>query len=210
MTRTRCLLAGLACALLGIAPAAVAQPPPAAATCGACHGAKGAGQEAAGFPRLAGLDATYLLRQLDGFADGTRASPVMTPVAKALDANERHALAGYYASLPVPAAPQAARAPAASGLGAQLALRGRWQQDVPGCVACHGPRGVGVGAGFPPLAGQPASYLVAQLRAFQSRTRHNDPLGLMRHVAAGLDAQDMAAVSAWFAAQSAAPHGELP
>lgn len=210
-------LAGIALPLLAalLATPAVAAPPAsviarsgnghAAPACAACHGADGYGQVAAGFPRLAGLDAAYLLRQLDAFADGTRVSPVMAPIAKALDANERKALADYYAELPLPAV-AAQPAPAASaGMGEQLALHGRWSKQVPSCVACHGPHGEGVGAGFPPLAGQPARYIASQLRAFQSGARHNDPLGLMRHVAATLSDADVKAVSAWFAAQPVAP-----
>jgi cytochrome c553 len=91
--------------------------------------------------------------------------------------------------------------PPADSLGARLATRGDWDRDVPGCVQCHGPAGVGVGAHFPPLAGQPAAYLAAQLQAWQQGTRHNDPLQLMQHLSTALSAQDIQAVSAWFAAQ---------
>lgn len=178
-----------------------------APACMVCHGAEGQGQAAAGFPRLAGLNATYLLRQLDAFADGTRASSVMAPVAKALDVNERKALADYYAALAVPTGAPAPASATSAGAGEQLALRGRWSQQVPSCVACHGPRGEGVGANFPPLAGQPASYLASQLRAFKSGARHNDPLELMQHVASTLSEADIRAVSAWFAAQPVAAHG---
>lgn len=171
--------------------------------CASCHGVDGGGQVAAGFPRLAGLDATYLRRQLDAFATGTRANAVMQPIAKALTASERVALAAYYDHMPVPAmvASPAVGKPPADRVGARLALRGRWSKQVPACVACHGPHGVGVGANFPPLAGQPAAYIVAQLEDFKQGSRHNDPLRLMQHVSAALDAADMKAVAAWFAAQ---------
>jgi cbb3-type cytochrome c oxidase subunit III len=42
------------------------------AICSACHGAKGLGNEALGAPRLAGLPATYLSRQLAAFKSGQR------------------------------------------------------------------------------------------------------------------------------------------
>ncbi|UGB39551.1 c-type cytochrome [Frateuria soli] len=171
-----------------------------AAPCQSCHGADGAGQAAGGFPRLAGLNAAYLRRQLDAFATGTRANPVMKPIATALSVDERQAMADYYSKLPVP--PQtAATAPAQDGVGAMLALRGRWSDQVPACVQCHGPGGAGVGEHFPPLVGQPASYLAAQLKAFRQGTRHNDPLELMRHLGKALDENDMQAVAEWFAAQ---------
>ncbi|HEX5961596.1 MAG TPA: c-type cytochrome [Rhodanobacteraceae bacterium] len=178
--------------------------------CASCHGADGAGQAAAGFPRLAGLDAAYLQHQLDSFADGTRTNATMAPVANALDAAERHALAAYYAGLPVPAAPPAPATDGDRALGGQLALRGLWDKQVPGCVQCHGPRGVGVGAHFPPLTGQSATYIASQLRDWQQGKRKNDPLGLMQHVASALDEADIKAVSAWFAAQPAAATGGQP
>lgn len=174
-----------------------------AAPCIACHGGDGAGQAQAGNPRLAGLDAAYLEKQLDDFASGTRGSVVMQPTASALSPEERQALATYYSKLPLPPAlaTPATPMPPADSLGARLATRGDWDRDVPGCVQCHGPAGVGVGAHFPPLAGQPAAYLAAQLRAWQQGTRHNDPLQLMQHLSAALSPQDIQAVSTWFAAQ---------
>jgi cytochrome c553 len=183
-----------------------------AAPCIACHGVDGAGQAQAGYPRLAGLDAAYLEKQLGDFANGTRGSAVMLPTASALSADERQALATYYSQLPLPPAlaNPATPMPAAESLGARLATRGDWDREVPGCVQCHGPAGVGVGTHFPPLAGQPASYLAAQLRAWQQGTRHNDPLQLMQHLSAALTAQDIEAVSAWFAAQPLPTPGIQP
>jgi cytochrome c553 len=173
-----------------------------AAPCRSCHGADGGGQAAAGFPRLAGLDEHYLARQLDGFADGSRASPVMQPVAGALSPQEREALAAFYSRL---AAPKTPARPAATAqqdeLGQQLATRGRWSEGIPPCERCHGPGGVGVGSGFPPLAGQPGVYLANQLRAWRAGARRNDPLQLMQTVSKALDEKDIDAVAAWFAAE---------
>ena len=179
-----------------------------APACASCHGADGGGQAAAGFPRLAGLNAAYLQYQLDSFATGTRSNPVMSPIAKALDQDERHALAEYFSRLPIPAAAANGTAPpAGDALGEHLATRGRWSRQVPACIRCHGPRGVGVGTSFPPLAGQSATYLANQLRDWQQGKRKNDPLGLMQHVSSVLDEADIEAVSKWFAAQPAAPKG---
>lgn len=171
-----------------------------AAPCMACHGVDGGGTEANGYPRLAGLDATYLRRQLDDFANGTRTNPVMQPNASALSEDERAALAKYYSALPLPAR-FAKPATTPDAKGERLAVRGDWSRELPGCVQCHAPGGVGVGANFPPLAGQPAAYIEAQLRAWQQGTRHNDPLALMQHIAKQLTPQEMQAVAGWFAAQ---------
>ncbi len=78
------------------------------APCQPCHGADGGGQVAGGFPRLAGLNAAYLRRQLDAFATGTRESPVMKPIASALSAEERQAMAEYFSKLPAPSRPTGA------------------------------------------------------------------------------------------------------
>lgn len=215
------LLAGLAIA--GMLPTGVVHAVDAAAIstggngrgappCMACHGVDGGGMAAAGNPRLAAIDAAYLGKQLDDFANGTRVSPIMQPVAKALDEDERQALATYYAKLPLPAtlAKPTTAAPAADSAGAILAMRGRWDHDVPACVQCHGPAGVGVGANFPPLAGQPAAYIEAQLKAWQQGSRHNDPLQLMQHLSAALSEQDIHSVAAWFAAQPLPPREATP
>lgn len=176
---------------------------PGRAACASCHGASGEGQ--ASFPRLAGMDAAYLARQLEEFASGKRTSVVMTPVAKALAAPERAALASYYAQLPPPAAAPAATSDEG---GRQLALRGAWSKGVPACVQCHGPGGRGVGASFPALAGQTAGYLSAQLKAFRAGQRTNDPLQLMRVPASKLSDEEIDAVARWFAAQpSQRPEG---
>lgn len=180
--------------------------------CMSCHGADGGGNAAAGYPRLAGLNKTYLLKQLDNFASGSRENPVMQPNARALTPAERVALAAYYSAMPIP--PAAAKGMPGKvsdqGLGAQLANDGRWSRKIPACVRCHGPHGVGVGTRFPPLAGQPATYLANQLEAWRDGKRHNDPLQLMQHVSSGLSAADIKAVSAWFAAQPASVKGGTP
>lgn len=219
MTGKRSMLAAIAWFALGATPAWAAAPDAAhiaaagngrgAPACSTCHGAAGYGQAALGYPRLAGLDAAYLLHQLDSFADGSRSNAIMDPTARALDEAERKALADYYAALPPPAAPLAPGKPV-DPLGEQLATRGLWAKEVPACAQCHGPGGVGVGPHFPPLAGQSATYLANQLHAWQQGKRKNDPLGLMQHVAAALSEADIQAVSAWFAAQPPAPKGGTP
>ena len=183
-----------------------------AAPCIACHGVDGAGQAAAGNPRLAGLDAAYLQKQLDDFAGGARDSAVMKSTATALGEDERRALALYYSKLLLPPAlaKPATPMPASDSVGAVLATRGDWSRGVPGCVQCHAPGGVGVGAHFPPLAGQPAVYIEAQLKAWQSGGRHNDPLQLMRHLSKALSAQEIDAVATWFAAQPLPATGATP
>lgn len=172
---------------------------PAAMACVTCHGAEGEGMAAAGFPRLAGLSAEYMKKQLSDFASGQRANPIMQPIAAALSAEETDAVATMLSNKPGPQIERVGRAAPAEGEGAVLALRGAWERNIPECVACHGPGGVGVGDAFPPLAGQPAQYLSAQLTAWQQGTRKNDPNDLMGHIARSLTAEEIKAVSTYFA-----------
>jgi cytochrome c553 len=168
------------------------------APCSSCHGASGEGSAAAGFPRLAGFPAPYLLEQLNALADGTRQSPVMGPVARQLSSLQRQELANYYSKLPKAVGGAAV---ATERLDDQLALRGRWSDDIPACVQCHGERGSGVGSAFPPLAGQSPGYIVSQLQAWKQGTRPGGPLGLMQAISSRLSEQDMHAVADYFAAQ---------
>ncbi len=123
----------------------------------------------------------------------------MQPLAKALSEEEITAVTTTLAAMPAPKLAPVSRSQVATGVGERLALRGAWERQVPECVSCHGPGGVGVGTAFPPLAGQPASYLVAQLNAWREGTRHNDPNDLMGHIAKSLSAEEVAAVADYFA-----------
>lgn len=177
--------------------------------CQTCHGSAGEGAAQAGFPRLASLGAPYMRRQLDAFADGTRVSAVMMPIANTLSVADRAEVSAYYAALPVPAAPAAAlliapastpaAAPAAALVGAALATRGRWADKLPACEQCHGPGGRGVGADFPALAGQSATYLSNQLAAWKAGARPPGPMGLMAVVAKKLSEADVRAVADHYA-----------
>ncbi|MNC22231.1 Cytochrome c553 [Pseudomonas linyingensis] len=207
MTFSRLPLAGL-CALLLAAQVQAADGQklltqgganPAAMACAGCHGADGMGMAAAGFPRLAGLSAGYLAKQIGDFRSGTRANPIMQPIAAALSDDEINAVSRTLAALPAPAYPRTGRAEKAEGSGARLALRGAWERNIPECVSCHGPGGLGVGDTFPPLAGQSAQYLSAQLNAWRQGTRKNDPADLMGHVARALSDAEVTAVSDYFA-----------
>ncbi|MBF8720319.1 c-type cytochrome [Pseudomonas guariconensis] len=172
---------------------------PAAMACLGCHGPDGKGIAAAGFPRLAGLSAGYLSKQLSDFRKGSRKQAVMEPLAKALDEEEIKAVSAYLASLPADPAPNLRRQQIAKDPVSRLALYGDWSRQIPGCVQCHGPGGGGVGEHFPPLAGQPASYLVAQLNAWRDGSRSNDPNQLMVGVAKAMTDDEVKAVAAFFA-----------
>ncbi|MDE2050978.1 MAG: cytochrome c, partial [Gammaproteobacteria bacterium] len=69
-----------------------------AAECAACHGA-GGGSINGQWPNLAGQKYAYLVQQLKAFQDGSRSSPVMTPIARQLSAAAIDDLAAYFSDL---------------------------------------------------------------------------------------------------------------
>jgi cytochrome c553 len=75
------------------------------------------------------------------------------------------------------------------------------------CAACHGVDGNSVTPDWPMLAGQHASYIVRQLRAFKNGERTDVT---MKPFADLLSEQDMLDVAAYFAAQKPTPKGADP
>lgn len=74
------------------------------------------------------------------------------------------------------------------------------------CTSCHGPQGHSYSPKFPVLAGQHATYLVAQLQAFRAQTRGDpDALGYMWGMAAPLDDTMIAGLADYYAAQAPRP-----
>ena len=187
-----------------------------APACSVCHGAQGAGQPDAGYPRLAGLDSEYLLEQLNAFADGSRDNETMAPIAKALSPDERQSVAKFYAGMVAPKMEEPQKADDKTiAAGAALAGRGDWSKGLPGCGQCHGAAGQGVGKTFPGLAGQSAGYIVSQLKAWKDGKRTNDPLHLMTGISSRLSDDQIAAVAAYYAslpvaAAASAPQGSKP
>jgi len=74
------------------------------------------------------------------------------------------------------------------------------------CGTCHGATGNSTQPKFPRLAGQKASYLVAQLKAFRAQTRGDpDAISYMWGMASELDDPSIEALAAYYAAQKPEP-----
>jgi cytochrome c553 len=158
--------------------------------CFSCHGLDGMG-DGVSVPRLAGLDAGYLHKQLQDYAERTRPHPAMYEVARWLDDEDRRAVSAWYAALPVPE-------PAQSPKPAPEVWRsGRPSAGVPACASCHGLAGEGVGPGNPAVSGQPAAYTYDQLRRWKTGERRNDPREVMSDAVAGLQEEEMRAIAVW-------------
>lgn len=173
------------------------------APCAACHGPQGEGMAAATFPRIAGLDADYALRQMIAFQQGQRVNAAMTMNIDNFDEQQLADLAAYFATLPVPAPAAATVSKEQLALGKKLALEGDWDNYLPPCSSCHGPNNQGVDGNFPGIAGQHASYLKQQLELWQQGQRTSDPVQLMEAIAKRLSSEQIEAVAAYLASQPA-------
>jgi cytochrome c553 len=202
---------------LAAAPGSPADEPPSAAqgqliavgggpggagvACFSCHGLQGQGDAGGAFPRLAGLDAHYLAKQMDDYASGARSDAVMTPISQQLSQADRQSVALYYAGLPAQAA-QVGAAGADVRLiqrGAILYAQGSAEHGIQACANCHSPGGRGLNRVYPSIASQPLSYVEAQLRRWQVGARRNDIADLMGGVAWRMTDEDIRAVSAYVA-----------
>ena len=82
-------------------------------------------------------------------------------------------------------------------LGEKIYRGGIADRSVPACSGCHGPSGAGIPAQYPRLAGQHADYVEAQLVAFRSGARRNNPA--MAAIAAKLNDREIKAVADYVA-----------
>ncbi len=165
-----------------------------AATCGACHGMDGNSTNPQ-FPKLAGQNASYIEAQLTAFKSGKRQNPIMAGQAAGLSDQDMQALAAYFSSQTV------AVGEAAAGQvkqGEQLYRNGNAGENVPACLACHGPDGAGNALmKVPALAGQHSQYVVAQLQNYGNGSRSTDPNKMMETIASRLTPAEMQAVASY-------------
>lgn len=169
------------------------------AACFNCHGMRGGGDTSGAFPRLAGQPAYYLFKQLENYADGSRANAVMTPIAVQMTPDERRNVAAYYASIAAPYRVADGLDPGMAQTGSTIAAVGSAPLGLQACVSCHGPGGQGMPPDVPYLAGQNVRYLELQLQLWQEGRRSNDPLGVMSDVAKRLSSELRRAVAVYFA-----------
>lgn len=210
-----CLLAcGILLAALGRAAAAPAPPVfddtlrQRVQVCFACHGEQGRAGPDGYYPRIAGKPAAYLYNQLRHFQTGTRHHNLMARLVVNLDDAYLWEIAQYFSALDLPyAAPPAPKTAAAEmARGRQLALQGDPVLRVPACATCHGDALTGRLPATPGLLGLSSDYLSAQLGAWQSGARAARTPDCMAQITQRLRPADLAAVSAWLAAQTLPAH----
>ena len=162
--------------------------------CAACHTADGSRGSPAN-PILQGQHAEYLAKQLTEFKSGKRKNAVMNGMAAPLSEEDIRNVAAFYASKT--AKPGFAKNKDTVALGEKIWRGGISERNVPACAGCHGPTGSGLPAQYPRLGGQHGDYVEAQMTAFRSGARANNPV--MVTVAAKMNDKEIKAVSDYVA-----------
>ena len=162
--------------------------------CAGCHGVDGNSAIPAN-PKLAGLNAEYIHKQLQNFKSGERKSVVMAGMVANLSPQDMQNLAAYFSGQQ---AKQGTSKDQALALIGQKIYRGGVQgSGVPACASCHGAQGKGIPVQFPRLAGQHTDYIYVELNKFRTGERANDGAKMMRVIAAKMTDGDMKAVAAY-------------
>ena len=167
--------------------------PSGAAVCASCHGAHGEGSTT-GAPRLAGQNPQYMSHALSMFKAGSRASPIMQPIAQGLTDADMDVLTRYFSNQTPPLVDtRGPVSPALALVGKQLAETG-----PAACFSCHGAGGKGNGTRYPSIAGQPAQFITDRIHEFQQRARQKTPQpGTMTAVSTTLSEDQIKASAAY-------------
>lgn len=173
------------------------------AACTTCHGREGRAAPDGYHPRIAGKPAQYLFHQLLNFRDGRRHYGPMVALLEPLPDAYLREIAGHFAALelPYPLPPRVDVPPALLERGRRLALEGEATRQLPACAACHGAALTGMLPATPGLLGLPRDYVAAQLGAWRAGERRAHAPDCMAEIVRRLGPGDVAAVSAWLAAQ---------
>lgn len=178
----------------------------AVAACARCHGASGTGSAAGGVPAIAGQRRDYLVAALRDYANGSRPSGIMQPIATMLSEAQRRDLAEHFAALPASSGEPRAETVAHDEAdllqrGGVIAAVGDPAAGTPACRACHGAAGRAETnlPGYPALAGQHRDYLEQQLKLWRAATRGGTHGQIMAAAARGLTDAQIRAVALYYA-----------
>jgi len=171
-----------------------------ALNCTMCHGAQG--MSISNSPNLAGQYPEVVIKQLQDYRSGHRASPIMQAIASSLSDQDIRDLASYYAYLP-----KARTAPTTYDETLPKLVRvGDPLRNIAPCISCHGQVDQKLGA--PWLEGMPKQYLVDQINAFKNGTRRNDPGAQMRNMVREMTPEEVDEVATFYARKTSAGEPE--
>lgn len=178
-------------ALLSATQAVAQLTPDRLALCASCHGTDG-NSPIAEHPKLAKLQPSYFVRQMEDFKKGRRKSTVMQGIVAGIDEKDFQAFAAHFnqQNPPAPGKGDSRLLPQ----GKEIFYEGIVGSAVPACSGCHKDDGTGTNR-YPRLAGQHPQYLVQQMLNYKSGARDNDDRGLMRAVAQRMNEAEIRAVA---------------
>ena len=166
-----------------------------AINCEACHGPQGRTGSALA-PKLAGLQAEVIWKELHDYRDGKRLFAPMNAIARALDEDSIRQAAAYFGTV---GEPPPAKAGSGGDNAPRLVLYGDTHRGIAPCQACHDANNTDRRVMMAPvLEGQRADYLARQLGLFQTEWRHNDVFRPMREIAMRLTGDEIEQLAAWF------------
>jgi cytochrome c553 len=148
-------------------------------------------------PKLAEQHRDYTAKQLANFKSGERKNVIMAGFAAGLSPEDMKSLGAYFEKQTLK--PAIATDKTLALQGEKIYRGGIAPKGVPACSGCHSPNGAGMPAQYPRIQGQFKEYTLAQLQAFRSGQRANDPAQMMRMIAARLTDQEMDALSEYIA-----------
>lgn len=166
--------------------------------CQGCHGEEGISSEPT-VPKLAGQYASYIIKELRNFQDGTRVHQIMSDVAKTVNDDDLTDIAAYFASRT-----KMKGNGSDNKLGEQLFLHGDMSRMMVACVNCHGAHGKGktpTNPVFPVIGGQHKDYLTIQLQNFRAGNRTNSPGGVMNIITQRLTDAELDALADYVSGQ---------
>jgi cytochrome c553 len=158
--------------------------------CFLCHGATGDSSSPL-YPKLAGQNMEYMLKQLRNFKRGERDSSDMRKVVAEMDENDMRS-AAFFFSRQQPSRGNSAYAEMRA-VGEKLFSQGDPAKGLKPCRECHGDNGAG-STTLPRIAGQHTLYIETQLTLFEERKRTNDN-AQMQDIAKRLTTDEIRAVA---------------
>ncbi len=158
--------------------------------CFLCHGATGDSSSPL-YPKLAGQNEAYLLKQLRNFKAGERESNDMRNVIADMSDGDMRAAAHFF-SHQQPSRGKSAHC-GMRVVGERLYTQGNPDKGLLPCRDCHGESGAG-SDNLPRIAGQHTLYIETQLSLFDERKRTNDN-AQMQDIAKRLSVDEARAVA---------------
>lgn len=164
------------------------KPPAVAMECIQCHAAKNTAAPRV-YPKLAGQQAKYIVRQILDFQGARRIDPVMSPIAEKLNRQTIGLIADYFSQQPVMPEKQQ---------GDHNGDKGRVLYIEHNCNLCHHAKAMQENLNLPHgpvIAGQIRDYLVKAMHDIKNHKRPSDVFELMHRILDEISDADIAAMA---------------